>query len=59
MNVTLATMHLVDDAKLLWHSKVNDIQSGSYIINSWKDIEKKLRTQLFPENVEFIARQKS
>ncbi|KAA0040619.1 9-cis-epoxycarotenoid dioxygenase NCED6 [Cucumis melo var. makuwa] len=56
--VTLASMHLSDDTKLWWRSKVNDIQNGQCAIDTWKDLKKELRTYFFPENVEFIARRK-
>ena len=53
-----ATTYLVDDAKLWWRSKVNDIQNGSCTINSWEDLKRELRTHFFPENIKFIVRRK-
>lgn len=32
--VTLATMHLIEDMKLWWRSKVNDIQNGPCAIDA-------------------------
>ena len=58
VKVTVATMHLTDDAKLWWHSKVQDIENGLCIIDSWEDLKRELRDQFFPENVEYIARKK-
>ena len=51
-------MHVADDAKLWWRSKLNDIQNGSCTTSLWEDLKRELRTQFFPENVEFIARRK-
>jgi len=58
VKVTLASMHLSDDAKLWWRSKVNDVEDGRCTIDTWGDFKKELRAQFFPENVEFIARRK-
>lgn len=40
VKVTIILMHFVDDAKLYWCSKVNDIQNGACTINSWKYLNK-------------------
>ena len=58
IKVTVATMHLMDDAKLWWCSKVQDIENGLCTIDSWEDLKRELRDQFFPENVEYIVREK-
>ena len=54
IKVTVALMHLIDDAKLWWRTKVQDIENELCIIDSWKDLKRELRDQFFPENVEYI-----
>ena len=49
---TVATMHLIDDAKLRWRSKVQDIKNGFCTIDLLEDLKRELKDQLFPENVE-------
>ncbi|KAA0032574.1 uncharacterized protein E5676_scaffold284G00510 [Cucumis melo var. makuwa] len=56
--VTLATMHLFEDAKLWWRSRYMDIQEGRYTIDTWDVLKKELRSQFFPENVEILAQRK-
>ena len=51
-------MHLIDDAKLWWRSKVQDIKNGLCTIDSWEYHKRELRDQVFPANVEYIARKK-
>lgn len=58
IKVTLASMHLSNNVKVWWRSKVNDVQDGRCTIDTWGDFKKELRAQFFPENVEFIARRK-
>ena len=54
--VTTATMYLIGDAKLWWRTKYEDIMAGRCEINSWEDLKRELKTQFFPENVEYMAR---
>ncbi|KAA0051361.1 uncharacterized protein E6C27_scaffold55G00850 [Cucumis melo var. makuwa] len=56
--VTLATMHLSEDAKLWWRSRFVDIQEGRCTIDTWDTLKRELRSQFFPENVEILARRK-
>ncbi|KAA0059143.1 uncharacterized protein E6C27_scaffold430G00550 [Cucumis melo var. makuwa] len=56
--VTLATMHLSEDAKLWWRSRYVDIQEGRCTVDTWDALKRELRSQFFPENVEILARQK-
>ncbi|TYK16922.1 uncharacterized protein E5676_scaffold130G00580 [Cucumis melo var. makuwa] len=56
--VTLATMHLSEDAKLWWRSRFVDMQEGRCTINTWDALKRELRSQFFPENVEILARRK-
>ncbi|TYK01597.1 reverse transcriptase [Cucumis melo var. makuwa] len=56
--VTLATMHLSEDAKLWWRSRFVDIQEGRCTIDTWDALKRELRSQFFPENVEILARRK-
>ncbi|TYK13637.1 uncharacterized protein E5676_scaffold299G001440 [Cucumis melo var. makuwa] len=48
----------LENAKLWWRSKVNEIQNGQYTIDTWEDLKKELRVKFFLKNVEFIARRK-
>ncbi|XP_038890158.1 uncharacterized protein LOC120079815 [Benincasa hispida] len=56
--VTIATMHLIEDAKLWWRSRFTDIQEGRCTIDTWDRLKQELRSQFFPENVEILARRK-
>ncbi|KAA0046894.1 uncharacterized protein E5676_scaffold298G00720 [Cucumis melo var. makuwa] len=56
--VTLAMMHLSEDAKLWWRSWYVDMQEGRCTIDTWDALKKELRSQFFPENVEILARRK-
>ncbi|KAA0060490.1 uncharacterized protein E6C27_scaffold22G003260 [Cucumis melo var. makuwa] len=56
--VTLATMHLSEDAKLWWRSRYIDIQEGRCTVDTWDALKGELRSQFFPENVEILARRK-
>ncbi|KAA0064190.1 uncharacterized protein E6C27_scaffold548G001290 [Cucumis melo var. makuwa] len=56
--VTLATMHLFEDAKLWWRSRYVDIQEGRCIVDTWDALKRELRSQFFPENVKILARRK-
>ena len=58
IEVTVASMHLIDDAKLWWRTKVQDIENGLCTIDSWEDLKRELRDQFFPENIEHIAMEK-
>ena len=53
--VTLATMHVFEDAKLWWRSQYIDIQEGCCTIDTWDTLKKELRSQSFPKNVEILA----
>ncbi|TYK21000.1 uncharacterized protein E5676_scaffold328G00270 [Cucumis melo var. makuwa] len=56
--VTLATMHLSEDAKLWWRSRYVDIQEGRCTVDTWDALKRELRSQFFPDNVEILARRK-
>ncbi|KAA0067733.1 uncharacterized protein E6C27_scaffold352G00520 [Cucumis melo var. makuwa] len=56
--VTLAMMHLSEDVKLWWRSQYADMQEGRCTIDTWDALKGELRSQLFPENVEILARRK-
>ncbi|KAA0046982.1 uncharacterized protein E6C27_scaffold230G001680 [Cucumis melo var. makuwa] len=56
--VTLATMHLSEDAKLWWRSRYVDIQERRCTVDTWDALKRELRSQFFPENVEILARRK-
>ncbi|KAA0046992.1 uncharacterized protein E5676_scaffold68G001120 [Cucumis melo var. makuwa] len=58
VKVTLATMHLSEDAKLWWRSRYVDIQEGRCTIETWDALKRELRSQFFSENVEILARRK-
>ena len=51
-------MYLIDDAKLWWRTKVQDIENGLCTIDLWEDLKRELRDQFFPENVEHLAMEK-
>ncbi|TYK10089.1 uncharacterized protein E5676_scaffold16G002290 [Cucumis melo var. makuwa] len=54
--VTLATMHLSEDAKLWWRSWYVDMQEGRCTIDTWDALKRELRSQFFLENAEILAR---
>ena len=56
--VTLATMHLSEDAKLWWRSRYVDMQEGRCTIDTWDSLKRELRSQFSPENVDVLARRK-
>ncbi|TYK19196.1 hypothetical protein E5676_scaffold522G001330 [Cucumis melo var. makuwa] len=56
--VTLAMMHLSEDAKLWWRSRFVDMQEGRCTIDTWDALKRELRSQFFSENVEILARRK-
>ena len=56
--VNMATMYLSGDAKLWWRTKFSEIQRGVCTIDTWEDLKREIKTQFFPENVEYIARRK-
>ncbi|KAA0053169.1 uncharacterized protein E5676_scaffold1775G00050 [Cucumis melo var. makuwa] len=56
--VTLATMHLSEEAKLWWRSRYLDIQEGRCTVDTWDALKRELRSQFFSENEEILARQK-
>ncbi|KAA0050163.1 uncharacterized protein E6C27_scaffold675G001960 [Cucumis melo var. makuwa] len=58
VKVTVATMHLSEDAKLWWRSRYVDIQEGRCTVDTWDALKRELRSQFFPENVEILARRK-
>ena len=57
IKVTVASVHLIDDAKLR-STKVQDIENGLCTIDSCEDHKRELKDQFFPENIEYIAREK-
>ena len=56
--VTLATMHLVEDAKLWWRSRYLDIQEDRCTVDMWERLKQELHSQFFWKNVEILARRK-
>lgn len=58
IKVTVATMHLTDNANLWWHSKVQDIENGLCSVDLWEYLKRELRYQFFAENIEYIAMEK-
>lgn len=54
--VSTATMYLSGDAKLWWRTKYTDIQCGRCTVDTWDVLKQELRSQFFPENVEYNAR---
>ena len=54
--VKITTMYLIGDAELWWWTKYEDIMAGWCKINSWEDLKRKLKTQFFHENVDYMAR---
>ncbi|KAA0031851.1 uncharacterized protein E6C27_scaffold3326G00030 [Cucumis melo var. makuwa] len=57
-NVTLATMHLFEDARLWWRFRFVDMQEGHCMIDTWDALKRELRSQFFLEDVEILARRK-
>ena len=58
IKVTVASMHLINDAKLWWCTKVQDIENELCTIDSWENLKRELRDQFILENVEHIAMEK-
>ncbi|KAK3005608.1 hypothetical protein RJ639_016820 [Escallonia herrerae] len=56
MKVSMATMYLVEDAKLWWRKKYIEIEDRSCVINTWDILKRELKSQFFPENNAFNAR---
>ena len=50
--VAMAAMYLAGDAKLWWRSKFVDDECP---IKTWGDLKRELKSQFFPENVEYNA----
>ncbi|KAA0040304.1 uncharacterized protein E5676_scaffold142G004680 [Cucumis melo var. makuwa] len=57
--VTLAMMHLSQDAKLWCRFRYVDMQKGRCTIDTWDALKRELRSQFFQKNVKILARQKS
>ncbi|KAA0061968.1 uncharacterized protein E6C27_scaffold89G002630 [Cucumis melo var. makuwa] len=53
--VTLAMMHLSEDAKLWWRSRYFDMQERRCTIDTWDALKKELRSQFFPENASLTS----
>ena len=58
IKVTVASMYLIDDAKLWWRTKVQNIENGLCTIDAWEDLKRELVDQFFPENVDHLAMEK-
>ncbi|KAF2288584.1 hypothetical protein GH714_009068 [Hevea brasiliensis] len=52
----MVPMYLTKDAKLWWHTKVEETISGQCSIASWDDFKKELKAQFYPENVAYNTR---
>jgi hypothetical protein len=55
----MATMYLSAQGTpnyVWWRTKHADIQASRCVIDSWEDLKREIKTQFFPENVEYIAR---
>ncbi|TYK23962.1 reverse transcriptase [Cucumis melo var. makuwa] len=55
VKVTLAMMHLSEDAKLWWRSRYVDMQERRCTIDTWDALKKELRSQFFPENASLTS----
>lgn len=51
----MATLYLMNAAKLWWQYKYKDIKNNKYVIDTWDQWKKKLKNQLLPENMDYIA----
>ena len=51
-------MNLVDDAKLWWHTRWEEMQQGRNNIDTREALKTELQTQFMPENTEFVALRK-
>ncbi|XP_068639496.1 uncharacterized protein [Aristolochia californica] len=56
MKVDTATMYLTDDPMLWWRRRYDDVIEGRCTIATWEDFRKEIKSQFFPENVEYLAR---
>ncbi|KAK9668112.1 hypothetical protein RND81_13G036000 [Saponaria officinalis] len=58
LKIDMASMYLVDDAKLWWRSKYAEIEARAITMDKWDDFKKALKDQLYPMNTGFAARRK-
>ncbi|XP_068649054.1 uncharacterized protein [Aristolochia californica] len=56
LKVDTSTMYLTDDAMLWWRRRYGDVTEGRCTIATWEDFRKEIKSQFFPENVEYLAR---
>ena len=56
--VRTATLYLIDNATLWWRIKFLEMEKGTCTINTWADFKREIKKQLYPEDVEYMARNK-
>ena len=55
--VTITSMYLVEDAKLWWRTRMEDVGAGRATIATWEALKQELKDQFLPLNVAWIARE--
>ena len=54
----MTTMYLTSDAKLWWHTQVDDDGSaGRPFIDTWDVLKKELKDQFLPCNIDWVVRE--
>ena len=56
--VRTATFYLLDNATLWWHRKSVEMERGTCTIDTWADFKREIKKQIYPEDVEYMARKK-
>ena len=58
MKVRSATLYFIDNATLWWRRRFMEIEKGTFTINTWADFKREIKKQLYPKDVEYMARKK-
>ncbi|RVW42675.1 hypothetical protein CK203_103884 [Vitis vinifera] len=54
--VRTATLYLIDNATLWWHRRLANIKKVTCTIDTWDAFKRKIKRQLYPEDVAYLAR---
>ncbi|KAL8124045.1 hypothetical protein AgCh_011887 [Apium graveolens] len=54
--VTIISMYLVEDAKLSWSTRMEDVSAGRVTIATWETLKQELKDQFLPLNMAWVAR---
>ena len=56
--VRSATLYFIDNATLWWRRRFMEIEKGTFTIDTWADFKREIKKQLYPEDMEYMARKK-